>query len=179
MAGAGTATGTRRSGHDLLGIYLNDHLAGATGGAELARRVAGSSRGAGDSRALQGLAAEVAQDRVALEDIMAALGIPVRAYKVYAAWIGEKAARLKLNGRLLARSPLSSLEELEVLRLGVEGKAAGWRTLRVLAETDPRLDQGRLDELISRARRQADLLEELRVRAAGEVIGLERPAGDS
>jgi hypothetical protein len=43
--------------------------------------------------------------------------------------MGEKAARLKLNGHLLARSPLSSLEELEMLRLGVEGKAAGWRTL--------------------------------------------------
>lgn len=41
------------------------------------------------------------------------------------------------------------------------------RTLRVLAEADKRLDAGRLDELISRARRQADLLEEFRVRAAG------------
>jgi hypothetical protein len=171
MAGAGTATRTRRSGHDLLGIYLNDHLAGATGGLELARRVAGSHRGPADS-ALQRLAAEVAQDRAALEDIMAALGIPVRAYKVYAAWIGEKAARLKFNGYLLARSPLSGLEELEMLRLGVEGKAAGWRTLRVLAGTDKRLDPGRLDELIARARRQAELLEELRVRAAGQVMGL-------
>jgi hypothetical protein len=66
-----------------------------------------------------------------------------------------------------------------MLRLGVEGKAAGWRTLRVLAETDTRLDAGRLDELISRARRQADLLEELRVRAAGQVIGLEATTGDS
>jgi hypothetical protein len=125
------------------------------------------------------LAAEVAQDRAALEDIMDALGIPVRSYKVYAAWIGEKAARLKLNGYLLARSPLSGLEELEMLRLGVEGKAAGWRTLRVLAETDTRLDAGRLDELISRARRQADLLEELRVRTAGQVIGLGATTGDS
>jgi hypothetical protein len=43
--------------------------------------------------------------------------------------MGEKAARLKLNGHLLARSSLSSLEEVEMLRLGVEGKAAGWRTL--------------------------------------------------
>jgi hypothetical protein len=59
---------------------------------------------------LQRLAAEVAQDRDELEAIMAALGIPVRAYKVYAAWIGEKAARLKLNGHLLTRSPLSSLK---------------------------------------------------------------------
>jgi hypothetical protein len=168
-----------QSRQGLLGIYLNDHLAGATGGLELARRVARSHRGPGADAAVQRLAAEVAQDRAVLEDIMDALGVPVRAYKVYAAWIGEKAARLKLNGYLLARSPLSGLEELEMLRLRVEGKAAGWRTLRVLAETDKRLDPGRLDELISRARRQADLLEELRVRAAGQVIGQGRTAGDS
>ena len=161
-----------QSRQGLLGIYLNDHLAGATGGLELARRVAASHRGPGAGATVQRLAAEVAQDRAALEDIMTALGIPVRCYKVCAAWIGEKAARLKLNGYLLARSPLSSLEELEMLRLGVEGKAAGWRTLRVLAEVDKRLDSAWLDELISRARRQADLLEELRVRAAGQIIGM-------
>ena len=177
MAGADTATGTRRSGRDLLGIYLNDHLAGATGGLELARRMAASHRGLAAAGTMQRLVAEVAQDRAALEDIMAALGIPVRAYKVHAAWIGEKAARLKLNGHLLTRSPLSSLEELEMLRLGVEGKAAGWRTLRVLAETDKRLESGRLDELIARARRQSDLLEDLRVRAAGQVAGFGATAG--
>lgn len=172
-----TGTGTRRPGHDLLGIYLNDHLAGATGGTELARRVAASHRDPATGSALRHLAADIAQDRAALLDIMAALGIPVRTYKVCAAWIGEKAARLKLNGYLLARSPLSSLEELEMLRLGVEGKAAGWRTLRTLAASDKRLDPDRLDELISRARRQADVLEELRVRAASEMTGTASPAG--
>ena len=176
MAKAGATTGTRRSEPELLGIYLNDHLAGATGGAELARRVAGSHAGE-QAGALRRFAAEVAQDRAALLEVMAALGVPVRGYKVWAGWIGEKAARLKLNGRLLTRSPLSSLEELEMMRLGVEGKAAGWRTLRTLAETDTRLDPGRLDELISRARRQADLLEELRVqrRAARSSAGNEAP----
>ena len=58
------------------------------------------------------LAAEVAQDRAALISMMKALAIPIRAYKVYAAWVGEKAGRAKFNGRLLARSPLSDLEEL-------------------------------------------------------------------
>ncbi|MDX6393175.1 MAG: hypothetical protein QOJ73_4238 [Streptosporangiaceae bacterium] len=172
-------TGTRRSGHDLLGIYLNDHLAGATGGGELARRVAGSHQGPAAESALQRLAADIAQDRAALLDIMAALSIPARAYKVYVAWIGEKAARLKLNGYLLTRSPLSSLEELEMLRLGVEGKAAGWRTLRTLADSDNRLDPGRLDELISRAQRQADLIEELRMRAANQVIAMGRATDGS
>ncbi len=63
-----------------------------------------------------------------------------------------------------------------MLRLGVEGKAAGWRTLRELADRDGRLDVGQLDNLISRAGRQADFLEESRVRAARQVIGA---AGDS
>jgi hypothetical protein len=161
-------------GPRLLGIYLNDHLAGATGGLELARRVARSSLMPADARVLQRLAAEIAADRQALLKIMTALGIPVRSYKRYAAWIGEKAGRLKLNGYLLTRSPLSSLEELELLRLGVEGKAAGWRTLRTLADRDTRLDSARLDELISAARRQADLLEDLRVSAADQVMAADQ-----
>ena len=103
------------------------------------------------------------------------LGVPVRAYKVCAGWIGEKAGRLKLNGRLLSRSPLSSLEELELMRLGVTGKAAGWRTLRLLADADPRLDRGRLDELIARADSQLGLLEDLRVRAARSAFGQAAP----
>jgi hypothetical protein len=162
------------AGPDLLGIYLNDHLAGATAGVELAHRMARSHADPAAGSTMRRLAAEIAQDRSALQEIMAGLGIPARAYKVCAAWIGEKVGRLKLNGRLRSRSPLSDLEELEILRLGVEGKAAGWRTLRALSESDPRLDTARLDGLMSRARSQADLLEELRVRAADEVIAVPR-----
>jgi hypothetical protein len=154
----------------MLGIYLNDHLAGATAGSELARRMTRSHRGQEEDGQLNRLAAEIKQDRSALLDIMASLGVAVRAYKVGAAWIGEKAGRLKFNGRLLARSPLSDLEELELLRLGVEGKAAGWRTLRTQANTDARLDADRLDGLISRAKSQVDELEELRVRAADRIL---------
>jgi hypothetical protein len=170
MARTDTAHHIGQSEISMLGIYLNDHLAGATAGTELAHRTARSYGDGQDSGTLRRLAAEIAQDRAALLDIMATLGIKVRRYKVGAAWIGEKAGRLKFNGRLLARSPLSDLEELEMLRLGVEGKAAGWRTLRTLADTDMRLDPGRLDELISRARRQADALEDLRVGAANQVV---------
>ena len=177
MAGIPAAMNARQTGAELLGIYLNDHLAGATGGAELARRVAGARRGDEAGDALLRFAADVAADRAALLDMMAALDVPVRAYKVYAGWIGEKAGRFKLNGRLLGRSPLSSLEELEMMRLGVAGKAAGWRTLQLLADTDPRLDRARLMELIARAESQLKLLEDLRVRAARVVVGQGSPAG--
>jgi hypothetical protein len=165
-----TAASIRRSAQDPLGIYLNDHLAGATAGLELARRAAGTHQVPVTGPELQRLAGEVAEDRATLLRMMGTLGVPVRSYKVWAAWAGEKAGRLKPNGHLTTRSPLSNLEELELLRLGVEGKAAGWRTLRVLAERDARLDPGELDELIARARRQAEFLEEARVRAAQQVI---------
>jgi hypothetical protein len=104
---------------------------------------------------------------------MAVLGMPVRRYKVGVAWAAEKAGRLKLNGSLLSRSPLSNLEELEMLRLGVEGKAAGWRTLRELADADSRLNRDLLGDLMARAREQASLLEELRVRAAAGLVKAE------
>lgn len=162
---------TQRNGRDILGIYLNDHLAGSTLGMELAQRIAASARYLPVSdNVLERLAAEIREDRAALLEIMHTLGIRIHGYKVLAAWAGEKVGRLKLNGHLLRRSPLSNLEEMEMLRLGVEGKGAGWRTLRAVAERDSRLDAGRLDKLISRAARQAELLERLRSDVAEQTF---------
>jgi hypothetical protein len=169
-AGTGYAVDMATSGKEdrLLGIYLNDHLAGAVAGSELAHRLADAEPGI---PALAVLAAEISEDKQALLDMMAKLEIPVRQYKKWAAWTIEKAARLKFNGHLTTRSPLSRVIELEAMRLGVEGKAAGWRTLRARAETDHRLDTVRLDELIKRAGRQVEQLEDLRVRAAADTFG--------
>jgi hypothetical protein len=164
-------TGRTVADTGLLGIYLNDHLGGATGGLELARRAAKSQRGRPAGPKLERLSGEIAEDRDALRDIMAALNVPVRHYKVYAAWAGEKAGRLKFNGQLSGRSPLSDLVELEMLRLGVEGKAAAWSTLRQLADGDERLDADRLDDLIARAHRQSETLEDLRAQTAKAALG--------
>jgi hypothetical protein len=166
---------TQHTEQVLLGVYLNDHLAGATAGLQLARRMTGSAEPGSESTTVRkGLVSEIAADRSALIKIMTSLGIKIRGYKMFAAWAGEKAGRLKFNGRLLSRSPLSDLEETEMLRLGVEGKAAGWRTLRAVAEHDSKLDTGQLDELLARAARQSDELESLRVRIAAQVL-----AGDA
>jgi hypothetical protein len=162
---------------DLLGIYLNDHLAGSTGGLELARRAAGSAPSPAAGETLGRFAREVAEDRAALLALMGTLGVRVRRYKIGAAWVAEKAGRLKPNGHVLQRSPLSSLIELEALRLGVEGKAACWRALSTVAEHDPRISKERLEELLSRARRQAEALEELRVSVVATAFGGERGPG--
>jgi hypothetical protein len=77
----------------LLGIYLNERLAGRPVAWSLrggSRRVAAARRGEEAGQALRSLAADAAADRAALLDIMATLGVPVRAYKVRAAWIGER-----------------------------------------------------------------------------------------
>ncbi|GAA3440532.1 hypothetical protein [Kutzneria kofuensis] len=149
-----------------LAIYLNDHLAGATGGVELANRIAHEH----DDAELAGLARDVEADRDSLLRIMAALGVPQDHIKVAGGWLGEKLGRLKLNGHLFSRSPLSYVIELEAMRLGVDGKAAGWQTLRCLAEHDDRLDRTHLDELLARAEAQKETLETLRRRAAETVF---------
>lgn len=166
----GTASRTS-SEPDLLGIYLNDHLAGLTVEVELARRVVRSHRDSDIGAALERLMAEIVGDRAMLRDMMAVLGVPVRRYKAYGAWMGEKVGRLKPNGYLRGRSPLSIIVELEGLRLAVEHAVMGWRTLRELAQHDGRLDLARLDGLLDRGRRQAETLEELRARKVAEVFG--------
>jgi hypothetical protein len=166
-----TTQTTQRTNKDLLAVYLNDHLAGATVGLELVRRMAASAEPGSESATVRArLVREIAADRSTLIKIMTTLGIKIRGYKMFAAWAGEKAGRLKFNGHLLTRSPLSDLEETEMLRLGVEGKAAGWRTLRAVAELDSRLDSAQLDALLARAARQSDELESIRVRIAAAVL---------
>ena len=151
-----------------LAIYLNDHLAGATLGVELARRLHGSNSDNEYAPLLGGLAAEIAEDRATLIEIMERLGIGRDRLKVVAAWGAEKLGRFKLNGRLVGYSPLSRLEELEMLSLGVEGKLALWSVLRhVFGE---RLADVELDPLIERANGQRATLEELRHRASRAAL---------
>ena len=84
------AASIRRSAQDPLGIYLNDHLAGATAGLELARRVARPGQVPAPRPDLQRFADEVAADRDALLRLMGTLDIPVRSYKVWAAWAARR-----------------------------------------------------------------------------------------
>ncbi|MGR3938554.1 hypothetical protein [Streptomyces sp. BRA346] len=159
----------------VLGIYLNDHAAGATGGAELARRTAREHRQSAFGGDLEDIAAQIMEDREALLDIMADLEVPVRRYKLCGGWLGEKAGRLKPNGRLRHRSRLSTLVELEGLRIGVEGKAMLWHSLLAAADQDTRLDPDRLTELLNRARRQRTVLESLHHAAATALFAPGRP----
>jgi hypothetical protein len=160
----------------LIAIYLNDHLAGATGGAELARRALGANRGTPFEAPLERLAAEIEEDRATLADVMARLGVARDPLKVWAAWAAEKLGRAKLNGRLAGYSPYSRVLELELLGLGVEGKRALWRALERIAGEDARLTGVDLPGLARRAEAQRRLIERERLRAAGLAFGPPEPA---
>jgi hypothetical protein len=137
-------------GESALSIYLNDHLAGATLGVELARRVVPGE-----------LATEIDEDRAVLIDVMERLSVGRDRARIAIGWGTEKVLRLKPGGRFL---------ELETLSLGVEGKLALWQALDHAYGDDPRLQGIDLDALSARARSQRRRIEQRRLDAAGKAL---------
>jgi hypothetical protein len=157
-----------KGGKRQLAIYMNDHLAGSTTGVELLRRAVGEYEGTPLGAFLAGLRTEIEQDRETLKALMAANGVERQRVKVAAAWAAEKAGRLKFNGALLRRSPLTPFVELETLAVGIHGKELLWRALREIAPDDA--TAARLDDLIARARRQHEDVERHRLEAGSGAI---------
>jgi hypothetical protein len=150
-----------------LAVYLNDHLAGSTAVIELVRRAAREHEGTELGAFLARLGAEIEQDRQALRQVMDAAGARPDRPKILAAWAVEKLARLKLNGRLTGRSPLSPFIELEAVEIGIYGKLLLWQVLRDRRPSPAGAVD--LDELIGRAERQLDEVERHR-RDVGDAL---------
>jgi hypothetical protein len=152
-----------------LSTYLNDHLAAATAGLELFRRVVGSHP-APRSEELQRLRDEAAGDLESLRSIMGRLGVRQNRPMAALGWLGEKAGRLKPNGYVLRRSPLADVIELEALRVAAHGKLACWQVLRAVAVHDDRITQVELETLIERAEDQGARLYRLHLQAVQERL---------
>src|SRR3954452_8898133 len=112
-----------------LPIYLNDHLAGATLGVELARRTLRENDGNEYADFLRGLLQEIAADRDTLGDLMRRLDVPRWPVKGVGAWRAEEVGRLKPNGQLTGYTPLARLLELEGLAAGINAQHGLWRSL--------------------------------------------------
>jgi hypothetical protein len=151
----------------LLGIYLNDHLAGSVVGARLARRIARQNEGNRYGSEITLLSEEIQEDRVSLEDLMRRLGVRRKKARLGLAALAETAGRLKPNGSLVSYSPLSRVIELEALALGITGKLELWQSVKIAAEP---LDGFDTDQLIRRAESQRDRVRELRLQAAREAF---------
>jgi hypothetical protein len=154
----------------LLRIYLNDHLAGSVAGLELAKRTRSSNESTPLGDYLVEFMEQVIKEQEVIEDLLDALGAGPDRMKQLAAWIAEKAGRLKLNGQITGYSDLSRLVELEGLCLGVEGKLSLWRSLRTVRERHSAVSALDLDGLIEQAELQRSTLESFRHQAAETAL---------
>jgi hypothetical protein len=157
-----------------LAIYLNDHLAGAVVGTELAKRALRENRGSPYGEFLGWVLGQILEDRATLERLMDELGVSKSRVKRTLALALERIGRLKLNGQLTGYSPLSRLVELEGLVLGVAGKRALWVALQEVANTEPQLNDFDFDELRRRAEEQLVGLERHRLEAARLAFAVSR-----
>jgi hypothetical protein len=158
-----------------LAIYLQDHLAGSTAGVALARRVAKRTEGTPAGQILAQVAEEIAADRTTLQELMEQLGISPSPIKNATAWLMERLARLKPNGRLRGQRALQELHELETLSLGIAGKQALWEALRAEPEAISPVSVD-LDTLDARARSQRERVEMERIAFAHAAFAPEGAA---
>ncbi|MGI8792216.1 MAG: hypothetical protein ACR2H3_03415 [Acidimicrobiales bacterium] len=154
---------------DRLRVYLNDHLAGATAGVALAKRIRDRNTGP-VGQAFAELVPDLESDEGTLRDIIGSMDFSGSGAKRVLADVVETIGRLKLNGQIFGYSLLSRMEELEMMSLGIEGKAKLWTALRTVSDRRPQLHRFDFDRLESRARLQHDRVEQLRIEAARESL---------
>lgn len=144
----------------LLGLYLSDHLSGATAGMERIQRMADDFGDTPWGGELVTIRDEIVTERELLRELVSVLGVRRRPSRQALGWLAEHVGRLKLNRRLVTTSPITPLLELELMRSAVNGKVGLWQTLRALA-ADLGVAPEPFVELTDLARSQATRLERL------------------
>ena len=137
-----------------LHIFLRNHEAAARAGLDLIRRTATNQRRQPYAGELAAIADEAREDLTSLQLLMRHLEVEPDMVLGTALRLGERAGRLKPNGHLLRRAPLSDLVEVQGVINALTLKLTGWRALaaaHVAEDGDPDLTQ-----LIDRAQRQLD-----------------------
>ncbi len=151
-------------------VYLNDHLAGAMLGSDLAKSIRDRHEGTALGEVMRSIATEIEQDRQTLDDLMERMEVSRNPVKQVSGWLAEKATRVKFGGLLSGAPEQGAFMALESLALGVEGKACLWRMLKELAGQYSPLAATNLDELITRAESQRTTLERERLQAGRRAL---------
>ena len=159
-----------RTANRWLSRYLQDHYVASRGELELFERSAGAQQQPHVREEVSALAREATEDRASLLAVMDALDVPCARVQEQVAVVGERVGRLKLNGTLLRRSPLSDLVELDGLAVAVRAKRAAWVALRAVASEVEALNPYHLELLIHRAEDQEARIEQLRLVVAQRIF---------
>ena len=153
-----------------LAIYLNDHLAGATGALELLAHLQEAHADTPVGAALAQLHSEIEAERQELERLIDRLQIRVSGPRKMGAWLGEKLAYIKLQLDDKASGAMRLFEGMEALSLGIQGKRGLWRVLAVESATLAELRGSDYDKLVQRSEDQHRRVEEMRLQAAKEAF---------
>jgi hypothetical protein len=152
-----------------LAIYLRNHEAAAQAGLDLARRTA-SSQGKRDYAVeLSALVLEIRADLDTLRELMRRFGVQPDPALGLLLRVGERLGRLKPNGHLLHRAPLSDLIEIEGMLDAVRAKAAGWQALAAREDNEPEVVR-QLADLLDRADSQVERLSAIHRVVAAQVL---------
>jgi hypothetical protein len=150
--------------------YLNDHLAGAMLGSDLAAQIQSRNQGTPLGELMQSLAPQIEEDRQTLIGLMQRMDTSKNPVKQGGAWLTEKASRAKFGGLTSGEPDLSTFIAVESLALGAQGKLSLWRAPEQDADQHPAIASVNLDELIDRAHTQYDLLERERLAAGSRAL---------
>lgn len=159
-----------------MDTYLNDHLAGAMLGSDLAEQIRERSEGTPLGAEMARLSPQIEEDRQALIDLMESLGTSRNPVKQVTAWLAEKASRPKFSGFTAGEPEYGLFIALEALTLGVAGKLSLWEALKENRDAYEALRSADLEALADRARAQHATLERERLAAARRALG---PDGES
>jgi len=149
-----------------IDVYLNDHLAGATLGRDLARLIEARSPSTPLAGLMHTLAPQIEEDRMTLLELMARMQTSRSLLKQASGWIAEKAARVKFRRLASGEHEIGTLMAVESLTLGVWGKLGLWKALSQQSERYPVLQEFELGQLAERAESQYELLEQERLAAS-------------
>jgi hypothetical protein len=152
----------------VLAQYLDDHVSGSALAIELTERLAKRFEGERRGDFFASLLGEIRRDRDVLEDIVRRIGASPSRLGTTAGWAAEKLSRPKLKDA--GSTGLGDLESLELLALGIMGKAMLWRALGSVAAMHDVISDADCRRLEARARVQYESVERLRMQAAHDVL---------
>jgi hypothetical protein len=151
-----------------LVTYLHDHLAGSHFAVELLKALHDQHPNEMGIFA-QEILGEVRQDQATLLSVIDRIGEGRFDLYEMAGWLSEKVSRLKLrdDGSVMG---IGTLEAVEALALGIQGKLALWRALGALETGDARLSGYGFQMLVKTAEEQFRRVEDERISLVRRVL---------
>jgi hypothetical protein len=154
--------------YSALDTYLNDHIAGATAGTNLAKMAAEEHQTDEHGPFFSEIYSEIQADFETLQQLASALGVDQSATKAALAEVGSKMMGPKFTAG--DDDELNAFVTLETLSIGVEGKVCMWKALKTVEGAYPEFKEFDIDDLLARAEGQRAKIEAERQKMAPQAL---------